>query len=145
MSRLRLLAGAVALGLALGLVLAGCGGPAADDDAPAPEPPGVANGDSGPSTGAPDGEPVPEALRRFRCERDGDGVWSASGRVRNPGSQTRDFQVTVHVGPADGATAPARTTRLVEVPAEKSTTFRLAGVEAASAQGPCHVQVLALS
>ena len=54
------------------------------------------------------------------------------------------FQVTAHVGPADGSGAKARTKRIAAVQGNGSFRFDLGELEAGSPDGPCHVQVVAL-
>lgn len=91
-----------------------------------------------------DGTPVPAALSGFECSRDDKGNWRASGAVTNDAKKAQTFQVTVHVGPADGEGAAARTKRIVAVQARGSVRFDLGTIESHSPEGPCHVQVLAV-
>jgi hypothetical protein len=128
---------------ALVLALGGCGG--GGDGA------ARASGDSvtkvamdGALPRVAEGTPVPEALSDLRCERDEDGTWSASGVVSNHGAHPATFQVTVHVGPADGHSAPAETRRVSSVQKNGSVGFELDEIQARSVDGPCHVQVLML-
>jgi hypothetical protein len=91
-----------------------------------------------------DGTPVPAALSGFECTRDDKGTWRASGAVTNDTKKSRTFQVTVHVGPADGEGAAARTKRIAAVQTHGSVRFDLGTIESRSPDGPCHVQVLAV-
>ena len=127
--------------LALMLALTACGGGDAKpkDDAPTKKVamdgalPNVANGIS-----------VPEALSDFVCKRDDKGTWTASGAVTNRTKEPVTFQVTVHVGSADGQGAPASTKRISSVQKNGSVGFELDEIETGSPDGACHVQVLAL-
>ncbi len=91
-----------------------------------------------------EGTLVPASLRDFTCTRDDEGTWTASGAVVNDSKESATFKVTVHVGPADGAGAVARTKRIASVQAHGSVRFDLGKIETRSDDGPCHVQVLAL-
>ena len=62
----------------------------------------------------------------------------------NASRKSATFQVTAHVGPADGQGAKARTKRIAAVQANGSVRFDLGELDAGSADGPCHVQVVAL-
>jgi hypothetical protein len=128
---------------ALVLALAGCGGGDPEAKASKPEVKKVAMDGALPRVA--DGTPVPEALSDFRCEPDDQGQWSASGVVGNGTDQPLTFQVTVHVGPVDGQTAQAQTRRVSSVQPNGSVGFEFDELDARSADGPCHVQVLALS
>ena len=92
----------------------------------------------------PDGTPAPEALLDFACARDDKGRWRASGAVKNGTDTSVTYQVSVHVGPADGEGAVARTKRIAGVQANGSVRFDLGTIETRDPDGPCHVQVLAL-
>jgi hypothetical protein len=91
-----------------------------------------------------EGKAAPEALTEFTCTRDDKGTWRASGAVLNDSKTSTAFQITAHVGPADGEGAAARTKRIAAVQAHGSVRFDLGEIESRSADGPCHVQVLAL-
>lgn len=92
-----------------------------------------------------DGKPAPAALTDVTCSRDDDdGTWTASGAVSNDTKKPVTYQVTVHVGPADGQGAPASTKRINAVQPNGSVGFDLGEIEPGSDDGPCHVQVLAL-
>lgn len=91
-----------------------------------------------------EGTLVPASLTDFTCTRDDKGTWTASGAVVNDSKESATFKVTVHVGPADGEGAVARTKRIASVQAHGSVRFDLGKIETPSADGPCHVQVLAL-
>ncbi|MGH3473368.1 MAG: hypothetical protein ACRDOT_00490 [Aeromicrobium sp.] len=92
-----------------------------------------------------DGRPVPEALSDFVCEHDDKGTWKASGAVTNRSKEPVSFQVTVHVGSADGQGAPASTKRISSVQKNGSVGFELDEIETRAPDGACHVQVLALA
>jgi hypothetical protein len=130
--------------LALMLALAACGG--------GDEPKSKASGSPSPKVAmagslprVPEGRPVPAALTEFVCTRDDKGNWTASGAVVNDTKKSTSFQVTAHVGPADGQGAAARTKRIAAVQAHGSVRFDLGTIESRSDGGPCHVQVLALA
>ena len=91
-----------------------------------------------------EGTLVPASLRGFTCTRDDEGTWTASGAVVNDSKESATFKVTVHVGPADGEGAVARTKRIASVQAHGSVQFDLGKIETRSDDGPCHVQVVAL-
>ncbi len=131
--------------LALMFVLAACGGvgDAPKTKALARPSPQVALDGSLPRV--PEGRSVPAALTEFVCTRDDKGIWTASGAVVNDAKKSVSFQVTAHVGPADGQGAAARTKRIAAVQAHGSVRFDLGKIESRSDQGPCHVQVLALA
>jgi hypothetical protein len=136
---------------ALVLALAGCGGGDPEAKASKTEVKKVAMDGALPRVA--EGTPVPEALSDFRCEPDdpstgsgrSEGQWSASGVVSNGTDRPVTFQVTVHVGPVDGQTAKAQTRRVSSVQQNGSVGFELDELDARSADGPCHVQVVALS
>ena len=92
-----------------------------------------------------EGTPAPEALSDLRCDRDDKNQWSASGVVSNRTGKAASFQVTVHVGPADGNSASAETRRISSVQKNGSVGFEIDEIEARSVDGPCHVQVLMLA
>jgi len=91
------------------------------------------------------GTSAPEALSDFACERDDAGTWKASGAVTNRTKAPVSFQVTVHVGTVDGQGQPASTKRISAVQKNGSVGFELDEIETRAADGPCHVQVLALA
>jgi hypothetical protein len=133
-----------AVSVALMLAVTGCSGDAKPKAGASSEPqkkvamdgalPNVAGGMS-----------APEALSDFACERDDKGTWTASGAVTNRTKEPVSFQVTVHVGNVDGQGQPASTKRISSVQKNGSVGFELAEIETGgSADGPCHVQVLAL-
>jgi len=126
--------------LALMLALTACGGGDAKPKAEASKQ--AAMGGSLPNVA--DGIPVPEALSDFVCKRDDKGRWTASGAVTNRTKEPVSFQVTVHVGTADGQGAPASTRRITSVQKNGSVGFELDEIETGSPDGACHVQVLAL-
>jgi hypothetical protein len=126
---------------ALTLALTACGGgtPTAD---PSDKPTKAALEGALPNVSG--GTVVPSALQEFTCRRDDKGTWTASGAVVNASKKAISFQVTAHVGPADGSGAKARTKRIAAIQPKGSVRFDLGEIEAASADGPCHVQVVAL-
>jgi hypothetical protein len=131
--------------LALMLALGACGGgenPSAKPTKASTSPAKQALDASLPQVA--DGTPVPAALSGFECTRDDKSTWRASGAVTNDGKKPRTFQVTVHVGPADGQGAAARTKRITAVQPHGSVRFDLGTIESRSPDGPCHVQVLAV-
>jgi hypothetical protein len=132
-----------AAALALMLALTGCGG----DAKPKPETSGepakkVAMDGALPNVAG--GTSAPEALSDFACERDESGTWRATGAVTNRTKEPLSFQVTVHVGTADGQGQPASTKRISSVQKNGSVGFALDEIETGAADGPCHVQVVAL-
>ena len=90
------------------------------------------------------GRVVPDALREFTCTRDDKGRWTAAGAVVNTSTKATTFQVTAHVGPADGQGATARTQRIAAIQPKGSVRFDLGELQATS-DGPCHVRVVALA
>ena len=130
-----------AVAVALMLAVTGCGGDAKPKASSEPEKkvamdaalPNVAGGTS-----------APESLSDFACERDDEGNWTASGAVTNRTKEPVSFQVTVHVGTVDGQGQPASTKRISSVQKNGSVGFVLDEIETRAADGPCHVQVLAL-
>jgi hypothetical protein len=129
---------ALSLSLPLVLALTACGGsdepptPAATTPAPV----------SSPTIAPPTGDPVPEALSKFRCEPDGAGAFTASGVLKNSGKAKVTFQVTVYVGPAAGAPASAKTKEIPTVKGGGSVDFAIDTIPAPPEGGACHVQVL---
>ena len=126
---------------ALTLALTACGGgtPTAD---PSDEPTKAALDGALPTVS--EGVLVPGALEEFTCRRDDNGTWTASGAVVNASKKATSFQITAHVGPADGSGVKARTKRIAAIQAKGSVRFDLGELEAGSPDGPCHVQVVAL-
>jgi len=131
-----------AVAVALMLAATGCSGDAKPKASDEPEKkvamdgalPNVAGGTS-----------APEALSDFACQRDDEGKWTASGAVTNRTEEPVSFQVTVHVGNVDGQGQPASTKRISSVQKNGSVGFELDEIETRAADGPCHVQVLALA
>lgn len=130
------------LAAALLVVLAGCGGGSDPEPAPpATTTPAVA---VEPTVVPPKGTPTPEALSMFRCEKDTNNLWNASGVLANPGRSTVTFQVTIHIGEATGGDTEARTTRVPSVSPGGSTPFAVKDLPGPkTGDAPCHVQVLA--
>ena len=132
-----------AAALALMLALTGCGGDPKPKAGASGEPQKKAAMD-GALPNAAGGVSAPEALSDFACERDDEGTWKASGAVTNRTKEPISFQVTVHVGNVDGQGQPASTKRISSVQNNGSVGFELDEIEIGAADGPCHVQVLAL-
>ncbi len=130
------------LAVALILVLAGCGG--GSDGKPPPAktsaPPSAVP--TKPTVAAPSGTPMPEALSRFRCEKDAKDSWRASGYVANTGKSKVTFQVTVYIGEAAGGTEDAKTRQVPGVVGSGSARFTIDKIPAPAEGGACHVQVL---
>ena len=130
--------------LALMLALTACGGGDAKPKAEASDAPAKKAAMGGALPNVADGVPVPEALSDFVCTKDDKDNWKASGAVTNRSNEPVSFQVTVHVGSADGQGAPASTKRISSVQKNGSVGFELDEIETGSPDGACHVQVLAL-
>jgi flagellar basal body L-ring protein FlgH len=134
------------LAVALLLVLAGCGGGAADQPSKPSKTsvaPTKATATPKPTVAPPKGTPAPEALSKFRCGKNSKDVWSASGYLANESKNKVTFQVTVYVGEAAGAAEKAKTHQVANVAAKASTKFSIDDLPAPDDGGPCHVQVLA--
>ena len=129
--------------LALMLALTACGGDA-KPKAEASNTPAKKAAMDGALPNVADGRPIPEALSDFVCKRDDKDRWKASGAVTNRSKEPVTFQVTVHVGTADGQGAPASTKRISSVQRNGSVGFELDEIETKAPDGACHVQVLAL-
>lgn len=133
--------------VALLLVLAACGG---DSDAPTPPKTTATKAvvkptpkvTVKPTVASPTGKPAPEALSRFRCEKDAKGVWNAVGYLANPGKAKVTFQVTVYIGAATGGEGKAKTQQVANVAAGGSVKFVIGNIPAPKGGGPCYVQVL---
>jgi hypothetical protein len=131
--------------LVLMLVLTACGGGGdAKRDAKASDATAKRVAMGGALPNVADGVPVPQALTDFVCKQDDKDNWMASGAVTNRSSDPVTFQVTVHVGSADGQGAPASTKRISSVQKNGSVGFEIDDIETRSPDGACHVQVLAL-
>lgn len=130
--------------LALMLAVTACGGGDAEPKAKALDAPAKKAAMGGALPNVADGVPVPEALSDFVCTKDDKDIWKASGAVTNRSNDPVSFQVTVHVGSADGQGAPASTRRISSVQKNGSVGFELDDIETGSPDGACHVQVLAL-
>ncbi len=130
--------------LAVMLALTSCG--LGDDEPKAkPKPAATKAALDGALPNVAEGRSMPEALSDFSCKRDDKGAWSASGAVTNRTSKPLSFQVTVHVGNADGQSAPASTKRISSVQKNGSVGFEIDEIETRSTDVRCHVQVLALA
>jgi hypothetical protein len=130
--------------LALVLALTACGGGDAKPRAEASNAPAKKAAMGGALPNVADGTSTPEALSDFVCKRDDKGTWKASGAVTNRSKESVSYQVTVHVGSADGQGAPASTKRISSVQKNGSVGFELDEIETKTPDGRCHVQVLAL-
>jgi len=134
------------------LVLTACGGGGESEKESAPTPTKTTQAQKTTKTEEPkkaetpaanfQGTPVPEALSKFQCVEEKKS-WTATGYVENSGKKAASFQVTVHVGAADGEPQAARTMRLSNVAAGGSVSFEVTKVPS-QGDGPCHVQVLLL-
>lgn len=128
--------------IALLFVLAACGG----GSDPAPTATADATGTTPttqPTTLSPKGVPVPEALSGFRCEKDAEGAWNASGQLSNDSKSKAAYQVTIYIGQATGGEERAKTKQVPSVAAGGSVDFVINKIPAPNDDGPCHVQVLA--
>lgn len=130
--------------LALMLALTACGGGDAEPKTEASDAPAKKAAMGGALPNVADGIPVPTALSEFVCKRDDKGDWTATGAVTNSTNDPVTFQVTVHVGTADGQGAPASTKRITSVQKNGSVGFEIDEIETDAPDGDCHVQVLAL-
>jgi hypothetical protein len=130
----------VAAALALVVALGGCGG----SDEPA-EPTATKTAEPKPSASiaVETGKPAPQDLASFRCAADAKGRWNAVAIVSNTTKKAQDYQITVHVGPAEGEASPARTQSIGRINAGGSVTVRVLKIPAAAPDGPCQVQLLA--
>ena len=131
--------------LALILALTACGGGDGKPKADASSTPAKKAAMDGALPNVADGTSMPEALTDFICKRDDKGDWKASGAVTNRSKEPVSFQVTVHVGSADGQGAPASTKHISSVQKNGSVGFELDEIETKAPDGACHVQVLALA
>ena len=130
--------------LALLLALTACGGGDAKPKPEASDPPAKKVAMGGALPNVAEGVPVPGVLSDFVCKRDDKGDWQATGAVTNRTKDPVTFQVTVHVGNADGQGAPASTKRISSVQKNGSVGFEIDEIETDAPDGDCHVQVLAL-
>ena len=130
--------------IALMLALTACGGGDAEPKTDASKAAAKKAAMDGALPNVADGRSMPEALSDFVCERDDKGTWKASGAVTNRSKEPVSFQVTVHVGAADGRGAPASTKRISSVQKNGSVGFELDEIETRTPDGACHVQVIAL-
>lgn len=123
------------------LVLAACGSGPQESSGPATATASAAAPAAGPTTPAPTGEPVPEALSRFRCDPDGAGTYTASGIVANTTKGAVTFQVTVYVGQPADLPQPGRTKQVPKVAAGDSVEFQIDQIPMVEG-GTCRVQVV---
>lgn len=128
--------------VALILLLAACGGGSGGDAAPTATTPPADQPAAVPTTPAPTGTPVPEALSRFACDPDGAGTYTASGTLKNATKKAVTFQVTVYVGQPTTEPGKGRTQQVPRVAAGGSTKFEIVQVPAAAEGGTCFVQVV---
>jgi hypothetical protein len=129
------------------LVLSGCGGgDSTKASAPASKATPVetqkAAGTAAPTVAAPTGVPAPEDLTDFLCLADDEGVWDASGTLRNESKKAATYRVTVFVGEADGNDAKAATKKVRSVLAGGSSRVSVTGIPADDDATQCYVQVL---
>lgn len=136
----------VGAALALCLVLTGCGGGSSSKE---PVPPKKATTAKtlttrtvAPTNAAPTGTPAPEDLSNFLCAPDAEGVWSASGILKNESPKAATYQVTVFVGVANAKDSLARTKEFPSVGPGGSIRVQLTKIPAAKAAAQCYVQVL---
>jgi len=130
-----LVRGAGAAVLAAVLLTAGCG--AADKAEPNP------SESAKPTDPAlAEGEPAVDALTDFVCRADADGVWSASGTVKNSGEASAGFQVAVLV--AEQGAGEAKTAELESIKPGETGEFTLADLPAAGEHPRCRVSVVRL-
>jgi hypothetical protein len=120
--------------LAIPALIAGCG--VAPKVTPQPT---ASAGEAKPQIGP--GTVMTDALTEAHCARRSDGVWAASGVVRNTTKQALAFDVTVYVGPPGGEDRTAHVTHVPKVAAGKSATWVSPVVETDSPGGPCHIRV----
>lgn len=136
------------MALALALVLSGCGGEAAKESSPTRKATSKssikpAKVTTGPSATAATGVPAPGDLVDFQCSPDGEGIWKASGILRNGSKKPVTYQVTVYVGEADGKEAKAITKQVQSVQAGGSIKVELKKIPAGEDATQCYVRVLA--
>ncbi|MRJ75892.1 hypothetical protein GEV29_05040 [Aeromicrobium sp. SMF47] len=125
------------------LLLAACGAES-DGSSAAPSPSTGATTQPAVGSAVVDaaGPSVPEALLRFRCEKNAEGRWAASGFLVNGGKALASFQVTVFIGEATGSPERAKTKRVENIAPDGSVAFKIYRIPAPEGGGTCHVQVL---
>ncbi len=123
-------------------LLGACSGGSDEPDAKASSSAPAADPNAAPTTPAPTGTPVPEALSRFRCDPDGTGTYTATGVVANQAKAAVTFQVTVYVGQPSGAPQAATTKQVPKVAGGGSAEFSIEKIPASAEGGTCHVQVI---
>ncbi|TXL57603.1 hypothetical protein [Aeromicrobium terrae] len=131
-----------AAALSLVVVLGACGGGGDDTAEPTPTPTRTTASPS-PAASKVTGKPAPADLASFRCAKNADGRWNAIAVVKNGTKKAQDYQITVHVGPAEGEASPARTQSVGRVNAGGSVTVKVLKIPASAPDGPCQVQLLA--
>jgi hypothetical protein len=124
----------VAAALSTVLTLTACGGKSEPESGKADKPETTET-----STVAP----ASDALVRVSCVPDsqGEGVWSATGTLKNRTKRVQSYDVIVQVGPANGQESTAVVERVSKVAAGKSAEFTVTGIQPATPTGPCHIQV----
>lgn len=133
---------ALTLVLPMSLALGACSGGSDEPGAKASPSAPATDPNAAPTTPAPTGTPVPEALSRFRCDPDGTGTFAASGVVANSAKAAVTFQVTVYVGEPSGAPQAATTKQVPKVAGGGSAEFAIEKIPAPAEGGTCHVQVI---
>jgi hypothetical protein len=129
--------------LSLLLVLAACGGGSDESPkTPATSAPAASQPAGEPTVAAPSGDPIPQALSRFRCEPDGAGTFQASGVLANSTKAKVNFQVTVFVGEPPAAPLSAKTKQIPSIAGGGSVEFTVYKIPSPPEGGTCHVQVL---
>lgn len=123
------------LALSVLLAIAGCGG----SPSPASHSPTPSAGRTGPKVSA--GTVLPEALKFARCSPTEAGTWAAAGVLINPTDKTLSFDISIHIGPADGKPGPAYVKRIDDAAPGKKITWSVPSVPAASPAGPCQIRV----
>lgn len=119
--------------LIVALLATGCAG--GGTVKPAPTQSGI---DTSPKTGP--GTVLTDALTSASCAPSA-GVWAASGVVKNTTKDPWAFDVTIQVGPPNGAESIAHVTTVPKLAPGKSAAWKSPVVETNAPAGPCHIQV----
>ncbi|RLV56186.1 hypothetical protein D9V41_07025 [Aeromicrobium phragmitis] len=118
-------------------VLAACGGTGTGEEpapSPEPEPTDVTLGE---------GEAAADALESFTCRADGEGVWSATGVVKNTAPTSESYQVAVLV--SDTEAGNAKTTTVESIQPDEASTFEIAELPVTGEEPTCRVTVVRLA